>query len=249
LASLAASAAIGATLVVPANAALAPAAAGPIGATDAATGFPSYYKDASGTQVKLCIDNPLCVGGALPNPGAASIATSNLPDEAFYAYADAAITLDGGGSLKWRAVLEGTWLAGEVVDGDQMTFTRIQLTGSKINLTRYPKDTVLTAHTPYGDITGAVTKDGTLTRNRKESAPGIPENAFIRPATETTTGYGNTFLKWDAGAPAGFLGDPNVTHTVTGAKAGQLNEVRVYRGATAVSPAVKGFTVGGQVAS
>ena len=250
VASLAASAAIGATLVVPANAALAPAADGPVGVTDVATGFPSYYQDASGTQLKLCLDQPLCVGGnGLPDPTQpASIATLNLPGESFYAYAQAAITLDGGGSLKWLAVLEGTWLTGEVVDGDQMTFTRIQLSGSKINLTRYPKDTVLTAHTPYGDISGTVTSSGTLTRNRKESAPGIPENGFVRPAIETTTGYGPTFLKWDVGAPAGFIGDPNVTHTVTGAKTGQANAVQVFRGTTPVSPSVAQFTVAGQIA-
>jgi hypothetical protein len=249
LASLAASAAIGATLVVPANAALAPAADGPIGATDAATGFPSYYKDASGTKLKLCLDQPLCVGGnVLPNPTQpASIATGNLPGESFYAYAQAAITLDGGGSVKWLAVLEGTWLTGEVVDGDQMTFTRIQLTGTKINLAKYPKDTVLTAHTPYGDMTGTVTSSGTLTRNRKESAPGVVENGFVRPAIETTTGYGPTFLKWDVGAPAGFIGDPTVTHTVTGAKTGQANAVQVFKGATAASPVVTGFTIGGQI--
>jgi hypothetical protein len=248
LASLATSAVLGATMVVPAEAALAPAAQGPVGATDLNTGFPSYYKDASGTQVKLCIDNPLCVGGALPNPGPASIATLNLPDEAFYAYADAAVTLNGGGNLKWRAVLEGTWLVGEVVDGDQMTFTRIQLTGAKINTRTYPAGTVLTAHTPYGDIAGTVTSSGTLTKNRKESAPGIVENGFGRPATEATTGYGTSFLKWDVGAPAGFIGDPNVNHTVTGAKTGQLNEIQVFRGATAVSPRVTQFSVAGQIA-
>jgi hypothetical protein len=111
------------------------------------------------------------VGGALPNPCAASIATLNLPDEAFYAYAEAVVTLNAGGSLRWRALLEGTWPVGDVVDGDQMTFTRIQLTGAKINSRTYPAGTVLTAHTPYGNIAGTMTSSGTLTKNRKESAP------------------------------------------------------------------------------
>jgi hypothetical protein len=73
--------------------------------------------------------------------------------------------------LRWRALLEGTWLVGDVVDGDQMTFTRIQLTGAKINSRTYRAGTVLTAHTPYGNIAGTMTSSGTLTKNRKESAP------------------------------------------------------------------------------
>jgi hypothetical protein len=42
LASLAASVVLGATMVAPADAALAPAAQGPVGGTDLNTGFPSY---------------------------------------------------------------------------------------------------------------------------------------------------------------------------------------------------------------
>jgi hypothetical protein len=248
LGALATGALIGATMVTPAHATL-----GAVGAANAASfGFPSYYQDASATPVKvnLCIDHPLCVGGELPNAGPASLADGNLPDEAFYAYANAEVTLNGGGRLRWRAVLEGAWLAGEVAAGDQMTFTRIQFTGSKINTRTYPAGTVLTATTPYGNISATVAgsgTSGTLTRNRKESAPGIDANGFNRPAIETGTGYGPSFLKWDANAPAGFLGDPNVDHTVTGAKPGNANAVRVFRDGTAVSPLVTTFSVAGRI--
>ena len=38
---------------------------------DPATGFPSYYQDASGTRLKLCVDSDLCLGGnSLPDPDA-----------------------------------------------------------------------------------------------------------------------------------------------------------------------------------
>jgi hypothetical protein len=226
-----------------------------IGPVDQVTGYPSYYTDASGRSVVYCITDPLCVGGdTRPDSSQlASVATGNLPDEAFYAFAEAEVNLNGGGRLRWRAVLEGAWLSEEVIDGDQMTFTRIQFSGSKIPLSRYPAGTVLTATTPYGNISASVRSDGTLSRARKESAPGTVDNGFMRPVTETATGYGPTFLRWNTGAPAGYLGDPEVDHAVTGAKPGQANAVRIYRGttisdATAVSPAVTQFAVGGKYA-
>jgi hypothetical protein len=250
LASLAVSALIGATAISPANATLSRT----VGAPDTSTGFPTFYQDVNGTKLGLCLVSSNCLAGTtVPDPNQpASVASGNFPGEAFYAYASADVTLTGGGRLRWLAVLEAAFLTGDVVDGDQMTFTRIQLSGSKINTKVYPVDTVLTARTPYGNISGTVKKDGTLARNRKESAPGTVDNQFIRPATEATTGYGGTFLRWDQriapAAPAGFIGNPDVIHAVTGAKAGYENSVQVFRGTAAISPAVNQFSVGGQIA-
>ncbi|MCW2803519.1 MAG: hypothetical protein JWN06_1736 [Propionibacteriaceae bacterium] len=245
LSSLAAGALIGATAISPANAAL-----GAVGPADAGTGFPTYYQDVNGIKLGLCLVSANCLAGTtVPDPTQpASVATGNFPDEAFYAYASADVTLTGGGRVRWLAVVEAAFLTGDIVDGDQMTFTRIQLNGSKINTRVYPVDTVLTARTPYGTISGTVKKDGTLVRNRKESAPGTVDNGFRRPVTEATTGYGGTFLRWNAGAPAGFIGNPDVLHAVTGAKAGYENSVQVFRGTAAVSPEVAQFSVGGQIA-
>jgi hypothetical protein len=245
LASLATGALIGVTAISPANATL-----GNVGAADAGTGFPTFYQDANGTKLGLCLVSANCLAGTtVPDPTQpASVASGNFPGEAFYAYASADVTLTGGGRLRWMAALEAAFLTGDVVDGDQMTFTRIQLSGSKINTKVYPVDTVLTARTPYGNISGTVKKDGTLARNRKESAPGTVDNGFRRPVTEATTGYGGSFLRWNAGAPAGFIGDPNVLHAVNGAKAGNGNSVQLFRGTAAISPAVTLFSVGGQIA-
>lgn len=249
LAAAATSALLGATMVTPANATLSA-----VGAPDNLTGYPTFYKDAANVKVDYCVDDAMCLGGDTrpDTTKPAAVATGNLPDEAFYASAEAEVTLNGGGRIRWRAVVEGAWLAEEVVDGEQMTFTRIQLTGSKIPLNRYPAGTVLTAHTPYGPIAATVDRKGNLTRNRKESAPGTKENGFKAPLAETRTGYGPKFLKWTGTLPVSggrtFLGDPEVEHTVTGASTGNANAVRVFRGTTAVSPRVTEFSVSGRIA-
>jgi hypothetical protein len=216
-----------------------------VGAPDVNTGFPSYYADADGTKVKLCVDSPNCLGGdPRPNPlAAASVATGNLPDEAFYAVARAEATLTLGGRIRWRAVLEGAFLNEDVVDGEQMTFTRVQVVGSKI--ARQYIGTTLTFKTPYGELKGLVKSDGTLDRARKESAPGLAPG-FTAPALEKTTGYGPKFLKWDSGAPAGFLGDPLRLHTVTGGTTGNSFYV-LDAGGKRVSDIVNEFEVAGQV--
>ena len=218
-----------------------------IGAPDLNTGFPSYYADADGTKLKLCVDSVNCLGGdPRPDPLAeASVATGNLPDEAFYAVARAEATLTGGGRIRWRAVLEGAFLNGEVFDGDQMTFTRVQVDGSKI--ARNYIGQTLTFKTPYGDLSASVKSDGTLVRARKESNPGLVGN-FKPPATDTRTGYGPRFLKWTgADAPAGFIGDPLQLHTVTGGTA--RNSFYVVNSAgTRVSDLVTQFEVAGQLA-
>ena len=68
-----------------------PGQEGPVGPRDTATGYPSWYKDANGVKVDYCLTYADCVGGnSLPDPGApASAATGNLPDEAFYEFAEA----------------------------------------------------------------------------------------------------------------------------------------------------------------
>ncbi|HEX2728590.1 MAG TPA: hypothetical protein VHM16_02480, partial [Rubrobacteraceae bacterium] len=210
------------------------------------TGFPSWYQDNTGVRVKLCVDSPLCLRGD-PRPDRtkpATIANRNLPDEAFYAAARAETDLDDGGKIRWRAVLEGAFSSPTVRPNRQITFTRTQVTGSNINLAAYPVGTVLSFQTPYGEMTGEVESDGTL-KTRLESPLGVRANGFRPPVTETVTGYGPTILKWDSGAPAGFLGRPLVPHTITGGDGG-VNTFRVFEGADPVSPLVTRFEIAGQ---
>ena len=221
------------------------------------TGFPAWYQDDTGVRVNLCVDDRLCLGGdTRPNRNRPADPTvdanpnrrglqPNMPDEAFYAAAEADTTLNAGGRIRWRAVLEGAYA--NAVGGQEITFTRIQVTGSNINL---PAGTVLTFRTPYdfpgtadGDLRGTVDADGTL-RIREESRLGVRANGFNEPVIETTTGYGPTILRWDAGAPAGFLGNPLRLHTITGGDS--RNTFQVFRGGAPASPVVDQFTIAGR---
>jgi hypothetical protein len=211
---------------------------------DPVHGFPSWYADSTGTRLQLCIESELCLGGNnLPDPDAEASLETNFPDEAFYAVARAETALTGGGRIRWRAVLEGAFANEVPAQGDQMVFTRVQVTGDKINLGVYPVNTVLTFETPYGTFTAPVGRDGKLSRARTESVAGDSTNGFRAPLTETQTGFGPTFLRWDTGAPAGHIGNPAVLHRITG---GVRNTFQVKRGTTAVSPLETRFEVAGQ---
>src|SRR3712207_7133697 len=75
----------------------------------------------TGVRVNLCVDDRLCLGGdtrpnrnrpADPtvdaNPNRAGL-QPNMPDEAFFAAAEAETELNEGGRIRWRAVLEGAY--------------------------------------------------------------------------------------------------------------------------------------------
>jgi hypothetical protein len=223
---------------------------------DPDTGFPNWYQDNNGTKLKFCVDSDMCLGGdPRPDPTQpASVATGNLPDEAFYAVARAETTLNGGGRIRWRAVLEGAFANEAVIDGDQVTFTRVQVTGSKIPLSIYPAGTTLTFQTPYGTLSAPVTNKGTLSRDRRESNPGDPLDGFVGPVNELQTGFGPSFLTWNTfgttsldAPPAGFIGDPLVLHAIKGGDNG-VNTFQAFKGGAPASPLVREFEVAGQLA-
>lgn len=225
------------------------------------TGFPAWYQDDTGARVNLCVDNRLCLGGdTRPNrnrPASPTVDANprrpglqpNMPDEAFYAIARAETELNDGGRIRWRGVLEGAFATAIPRAGAQITFTRVQVTGSNINLAAYPAGTEFRFVTPYGEMTATVNDDGTLERSRVESPLGTRANGFRPPVTETVTGYGPTFLRWDPAvppaAPAGFLGNPLIPHAVVGGDGG-VNTFRVFRGITPVSPLVGRFEIAGR---
>jgi len=223
------------------------------------TQFPAWYQDDTGVRVNLCVDDRLCLGGdTRPNRNRPADPTvdanpnrrglqPNMPDEAFFAAAEAETELNAGGRIRWRGVLEGAYAAR--VGGQEITFTRVQVTGSNINL---PAGTELTFRTPYefpgtpdGNLRGTVDADGNL-RIREESRLGVRANGFNEPVIETTTGYGPRILRWtpDPDLRAGFLGNPLRLHTITGGD--ERNTFQVFRGGAAASPLVSRFTIAGR---
>ena len=178
-----------------------------VGPINAAYGFPSWYEDKNHTRLELCLEaqNPLCgfLPGDIPNEAAEISFPDNFPDEAFYMLAGSELELPGGGRAVLVLGLEAAF-SNSVTDGDQVVFGR-----QRIVVKGGPANQTLSFKHPYGTI--AIDTDGSGDGKLVEDiSPAIGNFAT---ALKSNVG---PFLKWDSGAPAGYLGDPNQDHTVTG---------------------------------
>src|SRR5262245_33412342 len=198
------------------------------GPTDRANGFPRFYVDKAGVGLESCLDvlDPLdscgLVGaGAVPDPTQPVVFPTNFPDEFFYWTANARIDGVGGGTSRADVTLalEGAFgnAAGTVVDGDQAVFARFRfrVTGGLIPFETY------TLTYPSGVQTFTASATGTINFTDDQGCTATPP-ACNFTSVLTTTNAG-PFLAWDATAPAppaGFIGDPNVDHAITGSPFG-----------------------------
>jgi hypothetical protein len=178
-----------------------------VGPVNAAYGFPSWYEDKNHTRLELCLEaqNPLCgfLAGDVPNDAADISFPDNFPEEAFYMLAGSELGLPGGGRAVLVLGLEAAF-ANSVTDGDQVVFGR-----QRIVIKGGPANETLTFQHPYGTIT--IDTDGNGDGKLVEDIS--PAIGNFTTALKSNIG---PFLKWDTGAPAGYLGDPNQDHTVTG---------------------------------
>jgi hypothetical protein len=178
-----------------------------VGPVNAENGFPSWYQDSKGQRVELCLngEDPMCgfLPGDIPDGSLPISFPDNFPEEAFYMLAGSGIDLPGGGSATLTLGLEAAF-ANEVAAGEQVVFAR-----QRIVVKGGPANTTMTFNHPYGTIT--IDTDGT-------GAGRITEDISPAAGNFETPLKGNIgpFLSWGADAPAGYLGDPNVDHTVTG---------------------------------
>lgn len=192
---------------------------------DAQNGFPTWYADNLGNKVVPCLDgaDPNCVlpaAGEEPNfnPGQLTVFPSNFPSEFFYWIAESdSLTTPGGGKTFIRVAVEGAFANGGPLAGDQMVFGRIRATGTGLT----PNSTYTVTH-PYGTTFYRTDDTGKLRRNTSTEdlgctpAPGFPCNFSIALISRVFNG----FLKWNTGAPAGYLGDGVTPHTVVGSPTG-----------------------------
>ena len=202
-----------------------------VGPRDPANGYPLWYEDAEGTRLALGLSR-----GEDPNltpiegvePGLLEI-PGNFPDEAFYWSAEAELAVGGNGVvgrarliLALEAAFGG---AGEPADDARVVFARIRVRMDDL----IPFAKYVVTH-PYG-VTDELDadEDGRVfwTDDR-----GIADENF---AAVVLAGRVAPFLRWDTGAPAGYLGDPGVEHTVTGSPFG-TNFFRVRGPRVAVVP-------------
>lgn len=232
-------------------------------------GFPESYTDRSGLKLDLClapsIDRPTPPNYCLTEPPdstkPASVsksdpALSNFPDEAFWWTAEA-----DASNTRVRAILvlatEAAFANEEAIDGDQMVFnrTRIRIQALRPNIGLISGRKYKVTY-PYGTkVLTATSKDP----RRLPAAINITEDfgCVVTATAECNFGdvlaasgnrgrvlnpIGNPWLTWDSSAPAapaGYIGDPNVDHKVTGG----LNGVNYFR---VEELAADGVTVVGQ---
>jgi hypothetical protein len=172
---------------------------------DPAIGFPVYFEDSAGVRLQMCLGLPACGAiNALPNPGAAAV-PGNFPTGAEAPYFSADATFQNGtAKIVYVATVAGAFLNGPVAQGDQIAFNRVRVDGKGL-----APNTTYTVTEPYG--TESFTTDAGGTGRVVIGGAGAP-GVF----TTGVTGPVGPFLRWDTGAPAGFIGDGLTPHTVTG---------------------------------
>jgi len=207
-------------------------------------GFPESYTDNDGLTLGLCLDT----GGncllELPNPGQPVSFPDNFGPEAFYFLAEATMPTNGGGAALCVLALEAAFINEEPIDGDQVVFARIRFRVDNL----VDGETYTVTH-PYGVDVFVAEGAGRRGINFTEDV-GIAAGMF----NGALAGRIGPFLQWDpaeSAPPAGFIGNPNVPHTVIGSPFG-TNFFRV-QGPNVGGPGVHSietdqFAVSGQIA-
>ncbi len=197
-----------------------------VGPNDPVTGYPVYYQDGNGLGLELCqsaattINGSLC--GLVAEPGffngtpPFTFNPLNFPSEAFWFSAGATVDTAAGGAL-YVAALEAAFNNGDPVNGDQVSFARIRI---RVDVPQ-PGGTYTVIH-PYGVRVFPNVAPGTRAINFTDDFGLVPP-----PPTNFNGALGGAigpFLRSTGGdivvGTETFIGDPNVTTTVTGSPFG-----------------------------
>lgn len=166
-------------------------------------GFPVWYQDARGRRMQLCLDGT-------PNCADAVPADLTAPDgEAFWWSSEASITRAGG--VDALLVLAAEAAFADAGADSQVTFGRI-----RVRVDNLRPNTQYTITQPYGVMKLRSDGTGVINVTRDVGCIAIPCNFNLALRSPVFDG----FLRWDGGAPQGYLGNPNRLHTVTGSPTG-----------------------------
>lgn len=226
-----------------------------VGPTNPTTTVPAFYDDTNGVSLGFCLD--FASGLCLTVPPLVGNAHSQLVgwgDEGFYWSADVIdMPLSDGGNATLIMALEAAWLSldGLPAPGQETVFGRLRIrvrTGTN-NGTNLPATYTITH--PYGVETFDAVPPNVLNQNAINFTND--NNNLILPQNFTFALQGpvGPFLRWDPAvppaAPAGFVGNPAVPHSVIGSPLGTnffavaVNGVEVGR--------TDQFGVSGQIAA
>jgi len=185
-------------------------------------GFPNWIQDRNGVRLEQCLvtdGNCVLLPDATFNPGQPVSFPNNYPSESFVSFVDSEIvsfgpqvcgdlSTSGGGTALLRIVTEAAFTSPQPQAGTQNLFNRIRFTADGLCA-----NTTYTVMTPYGPRN--ITTDG-------EGAVAPNAGTFDNTDITGTEPVSRSFLQWDpnvgAPAPAGYLGSPNVLHTVVGSQ-------------------------------
>src|SRR5712691_10191522 len=198
-----------------------------VGPTDPRTGFPVGLIDERGTSLAPCVDDILlCLAGTtLPDLGLPPDVPGNFPSEFFYSLADAHLNVPGSTVALLRVGIEGSFVNAPLVEAGQQTLfgrVRVRIRGGLTIGTTYR-----ITH-PYGVLTTtAIDKNGVGTIDETVDlgcVAALVTAGICPPFTPIVTSTPWPFLIWDPAvgpaAPAGFIGDPAILHSVIGSPTG-----------------------------
>ncbi|QKJ18298.1 hypothetical protein [Microbacterium hominis] len=213
-----------------------------VGPSSSDHGFPAWYEDSTGTRIEPCldIDNPMCgfLPGDVPDDTIPISFPDNFPGEFFYQLVASELDLPGGGRAVLTLGLEAAFTTEEATPGNQVVFAR-----TRVVVRDAPANATLTFRHPFGELT-IDTDDTGAGRLVEDIAPSVGN------FTLALTGNFGPFLKWDPAtapaAPAGFVGDPGIAHTVIGGKDG-YNRFSVT--GPGLSLDTDQFTISGKIAT
>jgi hypothetical protein len=190
-------------------------------------GYPDWYQDENGVQTVPCLDaaDPNCVVLADAGfiPALPLVFPTNFPGEFFYSVVDSDKVATPGCPSDGvapdiafvRMAVEGTFVNGAPVAGDQIVFGRIRIT-VKGGLC---KNTTYAFTHPYGTELLTTNGAGAIPPNAGTEDIGCLAAPCDFNLALSSRVFGG-FLQWDPAvapaAPAGYLGDAVTLHPIVG---------------------------------
>gem|GEM_PF-1761437 len=177
-----------------------------VGPTNATTGFPDWYQDANGVQLMFGDPNdPLTTADPVITGNTQSV-QSGFGAENFYWTGESTLNFPGGGQATLVMALEAAYGTGDPAPNEQMVFTRIRV---RIDA---PATGNYTVTHPFGTETFTATTIGPNAINETIDLGAIPLNFNAA----LNGNIGPFLVAVNPAPPAGYIGDPNITQTVTG---------------------------------
>lgn len=200
-----------------------------LGPPDVLHHFPGYVTDARNQAVQLCLDGDGVSGPCLFDP-AANAPTSpwaqlvGFGAEAAYSVARSTILMPSGRRAELSVGLHAGYAPGGPADGAQQLISRvsyrIQVAGPGQYLVYHPFLAYPACQPELHTVSVAAPN---LIEHTAQRASGAPFRTLLG-------GDSGAVLRWDPAvapaAPAGYLGDPQVTHPLVGSPCG-VNSFRI----------------------